>query len=178
MSHVNYEIKARCSEEKQNEIREILNKNYALFNGEDYQTDIYFKIEKGRLKLRKGKIENALIYYERENKEESKKSDVIIFRNQGKLDVLEDIIKKTHDILIEVEKKREIYFIDNVKFHLDDVKNLGKFMEIEAISENTFLTLEKIKKQCDYYTNLFGIKKEDLIKDSYSDMLLELNMRK
>jgi len=35
--------------------------------------------------------------------------------------------------LVTVEKIREIYFIDTVKFHLDTVSDLGYFVEIEAI---------------------------------------------
>jgi len=32
------------------------------------------------------------------------------------------MLVKSNGVLVEVDKKRKIYFIDNVKFHLDDVK--------------------------------------------------------
>ena len=41
-----------------------------------------------------------------------------------------------------MDKKREIYFIHNVKFHIDNVKNLGTFIEIEAIDEYTKHTIK------------------------------------
>lgn len=173
MNHINYEIKARCSEEKQDRIRKYLKIKNAVFAGIDNQIDTYFKVDKGRLKLRKGNIENSLIYYERKDEKDSKQSKVIVFNNQGNIEDLEKIIKKTNEVLIEVEKTREIYFIDNVKFHLDKVKNLGNFMEIEAKSKGE-ISLEKIKEQCNYYKNLFVIQNKDLIKNSYSDMLLDL----
>ncbi len=171
MRHINIEIKAKSSEEQQEQIKRILKQNFAKFIGVDNQTDIYFKVEEGRLKLRKGDIENYLVYYNREDKEDLKQSNVELYPLL-KHSYLENIIRKTHDILVIVNKKREIYFIDNVKFHIDDVQELGRFIEIEAISKDGTIQIEKIKEQCEYYKSLFNINDKDLIKDSYSDMLL------
>lgn len=71
-----------------------------------------------------------------------------------------------------VDKQREIYFIENVKFHVDTVKNLGTFLEIEAIETHGALGKDKLLEQCQNYLHLFGIPKEDLIPVSYSDLLL------
>jgi len=172
MKRTNIEIKARCSKEHQDEIRNYLNNNNAKYIGIDNQTDIYFQVKKGRLKLRKGNIENSLIYYEKDDERGSKKSKVIICKNNEPSPDLENIVRQIHDVLVEVNKKGEIYFIDNVKFHIDEVIGLGNFIEIEAISENNSLCEEKIKKQGDYYKRLFNIKDRDLISNSYSDMLL------
>jgi len=75
--------------------------------------------------------------------------------------------------LVIVDKKREIYFIDNVKFHIDTVKNLGTFVEIEAIDQEGIISEDNLRKQCQKYLDLFTISKNDLISCSYSDMLLE-----
>jgi predicted adenylyl cyclase CyaB len=75
---------------------------------------------------------------------------------------------------VEVVKQREIYFIDNVKFHLDNVPGLGSFVEIEAIDANGTVGKEKLLEQCEYYMDKLSIQKEDLISLSYSDMLLQL----
>ena len=74
---------------------------------------------------------------------------------------------------IVVDKLREIYFIDNVKFHIDTVRELGTFVEIEAIDETGEIGLTKLKEQCDYFMELFAIRFEDLIEVSYSDLMLE-----
>jgi predicted adenylyl cyclase CyaB len=84
---------------------------------------------------------------------------------------LKDVLINALPELITVDKKREIYFIDNVKFHLDKVKGLGEFIEIEAIG-NDELERENLLEQCNYYLHLFNIKDEDLVSVSYSDMLL------
>ncbi len=172
MKHLNYEIKAKSSEEQQEKVRKILRENNAVFIGVDHQIDTYFKIEEGRLKIRKGDIENYLIYYKRKDKKETKLSEVELYPFL-KNSYLEKIIRKTHDVLVEVDKQREIYFIDNIKFHIDVVRFLGKFIEIESISKDDSVPLEKLKKQCENYQKLFNIKSSDLIKNSYSDLLLE-----
>ena len=71
-----------------------------------------------------------------------------------------------------VDKKREIYFIDNVKFHIDNVENLGTFMEIEAIDSDGSIGKDKLQEQCQFYIDLFGIAPTDLLSNSYSDMLI------
>jgi predicted adenylyl cyclase CyaB len=91
--------------------------------------------------------------------------------NNGPL--LESLLADTIGIKAIVEKDREIYFIGNVKFHLDQVKGLGQFVEIEAIDINGSIGKEKLLSQCEYYLNSFAITREDLIKESYSDMILD-----
>jgi len=86
---------------------------------------------------------------------------------------LKEILTKALGILVVVNKQREIYFLDNVKFHIDTVKDLGMFLEIEAIDNDGTIKKEKLLEQCQYYLDLFQIPKNDLIPVSYSDLLLE-----
>ena len=168
MAHLNIEIKARCY--NQEEIREILKSKGAEFKGIDNQIDTYFNVNNGRLKLRVGNIENSLIYYNRANKSGPKQSNVTLFKYDKKSS-LKGLLVNSLGVLVVVDKQREIYFIDNVKFHLDKVEHLGNFVEIEAIS-NKYMGKEKLLKQCNEYMELFNIDKKDLIAESYSDMLL------
>ncbi len=170
MGHINIEIKARCSSPEN--IRSILKSRNADFKGTDHQIDTYFKVNSGRLKLREGIIENHLIFYEREDKEGPKKSDVILFKSEPNSS-LKDILTSALGILVVVDKQREIYFIDNVKFHIDTVRDLGSFMEIEAIDNDGNIGKDKLLKQCQEYMNLFGTSKDDLISVSYSDLLMQ-----
>ena len=85
--------------------------------------------------LREGTIENALIYYERENQAEPKQSNVIVTQTRPD-STLKALLSHALGILVVVEKQREIYFIDNVKFHIDAVNGLGHFIEIEAIGQD------------------------------------------
>jgi len=73
-----------------------------------------------------------------------------------------------------VKKRREIYFIGNVKFHIDEVESLGNFAEIEASDLYEDIAKEQLQRQCDFYLNELNIKSGDLVAVSYSDMLYEL----
>lgn len=168
MKHTNIEIKARCADTER--IRKILKSLNARFIGEDHQIDTYFNVPKGRLKLRQGNIENSLIFYRRADSAAPKQSDIVLLKTEPDSG-LKDMLTKALGAKVIVDKKREIYFIDNVKFHIDAVKGLGKFVEIEAIDENGDVGREKLLKQCLHYLNTFGIKEVDLIPNSYSDLL-------
>jgi predicted adenylyl cyclase CyaB len=170
MAHINIEIKAKSN--NQDAIREILKSKNADFKGIDYQVDTYFKVNHGRLKLREGEIENYLIHYQRENKEGPKQSDVTLFKSVPNSS-LKEILTKALGILVVVDKKREIYFIDNIKFHIDLVEGLGTFIEIEAIDNEGAIGKDKLLEQCQFFLDLFKISKEDLISVSYSDLLLQ-----
>jgi predicted adenylyl cyclase CyaB len=72
--------------------------------------------------------------------------------------------------LAVVDKKREIYFIQNAKFHIDRVKKLGNFVEIEVFGPAQ--AGKRLKAECDLFQKLLGIRAKDLVRDSYSDQLL------
>jgi len=170
MSLINIEIKAKSN--NQDLVRVTHKSNNADFKGTDHQIDTYFKVSNGRLKLRKGNIENQLIFYDRENKQDPKKSDIALFKTESNIS-LKEVLIKSLGVLVVVDKQREIYFIDNVKFHIDTVKDLGTFVEIEAIGENEKADKDELLRQCKYYMKLFKISAEDLISVSYSDLLLQ-----
>jgi predicted adenylyl cyclase CyaB len=167
--HINIEIKAKST--NQDKIREILKSLNADFKGTDHQTDTYFNVKNGRLKLREGNIENHLIYYEREDKEGPKQSNVILYKSNPESS-LKEILTKALGILVIVKKQREIYFVDNVKFHLDAIQDLGTFVEIEAIDKDGTIGKKKLLEQCTNYMNLFEISRDDLISVSYSNLMM------
>jgi len=172
MKQTNIEIKAKCF--NPDNIRSILKSRKARYVGKDHQIDTYFKVNRGRLKLREGNIENNLIYYDREDKRGPKESNVLLFKTE--LDSsIKQILSTALGVFVVVEKEREIYFIDNIKFHIDSVRSLGSFIEIEAMAFNGMENKEELFKQCNFYLNLFNIPEKDLILKSYSDLLMRKN---
>lgn len=167
---VNYEFKARVSNLKEKE-QKLLSLN-PIFIGEDTQCDTYFKVTRGRLKLREGNIENALIFYERQNVAGAKISEVLLYEHRPD-DDLKTILEKVHGIKVVINKKRRIYFLQNVKFHFDEVEGLGTFIEVEAIDKTGSAAIENIRAQCDEYALFFDITDRDYVSQSYSDLLLE-----
>lgn len=172
MSFINIEIKARCPDSDL--VRKVLKQRNAIFKGEDHQIDTYFNCQHGRLKLREGNIEHHLIHYNREDEAGPKQSMVTLYRPQPN-SMLKEILIKSLGILAIVDKKREIYFIENVKFHIDKVERLGSFVEIEAIDSTGEIGKEKLTEQCKGFMELLGIQSTDLIEWSYSDMILHKN---
>ena len=169
MPLINIEIKAKS--DNHNKIRKILKSKNAEFKGIDNQIDTYFNVKSGRMKLREGNIENNLIHYQRDNKKGPKSSTVLLYKSAPDSE-LKNILSKAIGIKVIIDKQREIYFIDNVKFHIDTVKNLGEFVEIEAISKTDSVNEQDLLKQCQFYMDLFQISENDLISVSYSDLML------
>ena len=174
MKILNVEIKAKIDGIKYNEIKKFLESKSSNIIGLDNQTDYYFKTDAGKLKLRIGNVERSLIYYQRNEIKGLKSSNVLLFNISNDAEALLDILKASQEMVNIVKKKREIYFIDNVKFHLDKVKDLGTFFEIEAISENHTIQKEHLEQQCKSYKERFEIKDEDLIDKSYADMVASI----
>jgi predicted adenylyl cyclase CyaB len=123
------------------------------------------------MKLREGNIENALIHYERENTAGSKSSQVLLYQHEPD-ENLKALLIKALGVKAIVDKRRKIYFIDNVKFHFDTIENLGTFIEVEAIDKDGSIGATTLQQQCDQYAELFNIDAADFMAVSYSDMIM------
>src|SRR5262249_45960201 len=110
---------------------------------------------------------------ERENQAGPKQSNVILYPSTPGSS-LKEILSRSLGVLVVVEKQREIYFIDDVKFHIDTVKGLASFVEIEAIDTDGSLGKDKLLVQCQEFLELFNIAPGDLLAVSYSDLLLSV----
>ena len=169
MPHINIETKAKSSTLAHQE-QKLLTLE-PLFMGTDHQIDTYFNTPNGRLKMREGNIENSLIYYERPDMAGSKQSNILLYDHLQD-DNLKAILSKVLGIKAVVDKIRKIYFIQNVKFHFDEVRSLGSFIEIEAIDKDGRYSVDELRQQCDFYKDFLGIHPSNEISASYSDLLL------
>jgi predicted adenylyl cyclase CyaB len=73
-------------------------------------------------------------------------------------------------IKVVVDKKRILYYYKNARIHVDTVKDLGNFMEIEVEVKKGDKQAETLMKELLEYLQ---IPKSDFIKNSYSDLLLK-----
>jgi adenylate cyclase class 2 len=170
MKHINIEIKAKCFHPQK--VEAFLVAHNANFKGTDLQKDTYFHVPHGRLKLRQGNIENNLIYYKRDDQKGPKQSNFYLIEVSMPLE-MEAILAAALGIKIIVEKKRRIFYLGNIKVHIDEVPQLGCFIEIEAGNIlRPDISAEELRKQCTDLMQHFEIRDEDLIEKSYSDMLL------
>lgn len=165
----NIEIKAKCS--NLDSVREAVRKMQTDFLGSLHQIDTYFETKEGRLKLREinGRI-HQLIPYIKEYKTGPMKSlySVLPVDNPDELKI---ILNKLFGIITVVDKKREVFLKDNIRIHLDIVKNLGSFIEFEAVYSSKDEE-EKEKEKVKSLMTLLNIKESDLLDRSYIDYLL------
>lgn len=108
-----------------------LKKIKAEYAGLLKQKDTYYKIPKGLLKLRNVNGKFELIKYLRDEKGKKRWSDYEVIRLEGKNP--EKYFSELFKIDIVVEKKRELYLYKGTRVHLDTVKGLGKFLELETV---------------------------------------------
>lgn len=162
-----YEFKARLKTDVR--VRAALKQLPARYVGMDHQVDTYFRVPTGRLKIREGRIENSLIYYQRSNVRRARESKVELAQLPRR-NTVRAVLESALGVLAVVDKRREIYFVGNVKIHLDCVRGLGKFVEVEAISRSGGLV--KVRGQARKFQARLGIVSSDIVPQSYSDLIL------
>ncbi len=165
----NIELKARCPEPER--FREKAEQLAHTFEGTRRQTDTFFTIPKGRLKLRESVPGGAvLIPYLRENQSGPRQSDYSLLPVKD-VPATKRILSDMFGVRIVVKKIRSVYIYKNVRIHLDHVENLGDFVEFEAVvlhkSEH-----ESAHQTLDWLIDYFGIKGEQLVAVAYADLLL------
>ncbi len=168
----NIEIKAHTENlhEIQKRINDIYGSDHSVLN----QKDIYYRCSEGRLKLRMfSQKDGELISYRRENIQGPKKSRYSIYKtnNPGELN---KALRSSVGIIGVVEKKRLVYITGQTRIHLDLVKNLGSFVELEVVLNEGQNDKEGEDIARDIMQTI-GIETENLICVSYIDLLLQSN---
>ena len=168
--HKMVELKARVGD------HELLRKKLSELGAEQVgtfqQSDLYFKVPEGRLKLREVKANSTveLIYYDRENIAGPKSDDAFILRVQEPGE-LKKILKKILTHLTAVDKVREIYMYCGIQIHLDTVEKLGKFIEFEKQTDDNPESIEKGRQTLQKLMKKLGIDPNNLESHSYSDLI-------
>jgi predicted adenylyl cyclase CyaB len=134
------------------------------------QEDIFFNVEKGRLKLRiLAPDQSQLIYYTRPDQEGPKRSDYHISHSPDPQN-LKQVLELAYGIRGVVRKTRYLYLVGQTRIHLDDVENLGQFMELEVVLEEGQGDAEG-QKTAEELMSALGVERADLIDGAYMDLL-------
>lgn len=113
-------------------IRDRLRALDAELQGVERQEDRYFNVRTGRLKLRVSSLDGAhLIAYLRPEDGRFRTSR---FQRLPVADpeTLADVLSAMLGAAARVVKVREVWWWRDVRVHLDEVENLGSFVELEA----------------------------------------------
>jgi len=132
------------------------------------QKDIYYKIPVGLLKLR---IENGmktLIIYNRVETSENRWSDFNLLKIED--DNTEEFLSKLFVVEEVVEKERRLFWFNNTRIHLDEVKELGNFLELETLVLDGKTDAEK---RFNEIVRLLNLDLSKQIKKSYKNLIAE-----
>ncbi|MCI5057583.1 MAG: CYTH domain-containing protein, partial [Flavobacteriales bacterium] len=98
-------------------------------------------------------------------------SDIALYKSQEPK-ALKQLLDASLKTIVVVDKQREIYFIDHIKIHVDEVLNLGDFLEIEVIDKTDTMEVETMHQECNELMKKFNLDASLLLRNSYSDMLM------
>jgi adenylate cyclase class IV len=95
------------------------------------QTDVYYRLTDGRLKRRSAPGEPVeWIYYHRPDRVSPKMSNYTLFTEEQALRRWGTC--SLHP-WVTVRKTRELWMLGSVRIHLDEVDDLGRYIEFEAV---------------------------------------------
>ena len=133
------------------------------------QRDTYFRIQRGRLKLREFSSKEAeLIFYRRPNSKGGRYSTFTKMPVKHQRAV-RDALTQTLGVKCVVKKKRILFLFKNSRIHLDSVDGLGSFIEFEVLVRQG---TRQATKLIGVLTSTFGLQSRDAIASSYSDLLV------
>ena len=134
------------------------------------QEDTFFNCPDGRLKLRElAPDRGQLIYYQRQDVAGPKHSEYKIFETDNPA-ALKLILMEAYGTRGVVTKIRYLYLVGQTRIHLDDVKDLGKFMELEVVLQPGQADAEG-QAIARHLMDEMGIKDEELIDSAYMDLI-------
>jgi adenylate cyclase class 2 len=138
---------------------------------EIWQRDTYFQVANGGLKLREERPGPPhLIQFQRANEPQQRESRYrIIEVDDGA--VLSAALADAIGIRVLVAKRRRLFLWRDVRIHLDDVEQLGRFIELEAAAPSD----SDLAHEHDLVVELrdaFDITDERLIAIGYAEQLM------
>jgi adenylate cyclase class 2 len=134
-----------------------------------HQRDTFFRVAKGKLKLREENGSAVLIFYHRDESGPLMLSNYEIVKVADPLRTLRILAAALGPIAV-VEKVRTLLMRDNVRLHLDKVTRLGDYGEIEAVIADGD-DPEQSRGALDEILAALNVGKADLIDVSYFEML-------
>ncbi|NOX17429.1 MAG: CYTH domain-containing protein [Chlorobi bacterium] len=158
-------LKVDSHEEILERIKEIGAERAAALN----QTDTYFKIDSGLLKLREFDGKNELIKYLRNEAGGERWSDYQVLNIEG--EEVKGFFCSLFPVETVVKKTRVLYLYDDTRIHLDTVESLGTFIELETLVLDGDET--DAKKRFDKIVELLRLPLGKQLKTSYRNLMLE-----
>jgi homotetrameric cytidine deaminase len=144
----------------------------ALPAGTLHQRDSYFRAPYGRLKLRSQEGGGSeLIAYRRPDNPHPTESAYVLAPVSAP-DAVADALDAALGTVVVVSKRRRLFLWEGVRIHLDDVDDLGTFIEFEAVLPDAGDLATANAKLARLRAEL-GIEDDALVSAGYADLLLD-----
>lgn len=134
------------------------------------QDDTFFVCQNGRLKLRAfSRDDGQLIFYQRGNQEGPKESFYLLSPTSSP-DTLREALSQAYGQSGRVQKHRTLFLVGRTRVHLDDVKDLGQFLELEVVLEDGEPSEAGVEEANRLMARL-GVEQAQLVTGAYVDLL-------
>lgn len=169
----NIELKVRVNNFKK--IISTLKSISAKYRYRLYQVDTYYYCKNGRFKLREINDQDfELIFYQRPNAKRSKISQFDILRIPKKqIKELKLFFRKSFGEMTVVNKSRGLWSHKHTRVHLDQVRGLGNFLELETVVRG--ISMAEAKSEHNKIIKLLNLPQHKKVDKSYSDLMLLKN---
>jgi len=169
----NIEIKAHISS-----VDSLIPKAKAIANEgpiEIIQDDTFFACMTGRLKLRAFPDGNGeLIFYRRANQQGPKESFYVLSQTSSP-ETLRETLAQAYGQVGRVEKHRTLFIVGRTRVHLDQVKDLGHFLELEVVLREGESPEAGVQEAYELMATL-GVEKSQLVEGAYVDLLSKIGL--
>jgi len=136
----------------------------------EFQLDTYFHCSPGRLKLRQiDRCRGQLIWYQRADQAVARESHYQL-TEITEVDAVCQLLSAALGVRSRVEKQRTVYWYENVRIHIDEVRALGTFIEFEAVI-STPAQRGAAADQLEFLSDALQINATDVLTVSYGDMM-------
>ncbi|HEX5041527.1 MAG TPA: class IV adenylate cyclase [Candidatus Polarisedimenticolaceae bacterium] len=134
------------------------------------QEDTFFPVQEGRLKLRVlGDDRGELIYYRRADVRGPKTSSYAIAPTDRPRE-LQAVLTAALGARDTVRKQRTVYLAGRTRIHLDEVQDLGSFVELECVL-GPGDGMDGAQAELSDLMVRLGVDAADLIEGAYADLL-------
>lgn len=134
------------------------------------QEDTFFNCANGRLKLRRqGKAGAYLVFYRRAGVKGPKASSYTLVPVPAPGRTLA-ALSRALGVTKTVRKRRLVCFVGRTRLHFDEVRGLGRFIELEVVLSPGEKPAAG-RREARELMKALGIRKKDLLAGAYADML-------
>lgn len=140
--------------------------------GELWQRDTHFEVSNGGLKLRETPGHPHLIQFNRADEPQQRESRYRIIEVDDAT-VARTALAEALGMRVVVTKRRRLFLWRGVRIHLDDVEQLGRFIELEAVAPPAS-DLTREHELVSQLREAFGITDARLVPFGYATQLLRV----